>query len=611
MYRVNVQRKQIILLLMLIYLQSLAVFSQTYSSKDNYTGAWETPSTWDPVWTIPQTAFSGITVTINGYITVNGSVSINGTATKLVVNDTLVIKGNLLLNNNNYLTVNDNGILIVMGNFTINNQTTVIANGYLVVAGSLTKNSSQGSFTSNDNPVKVFIGGIISPADLTNNNPYYSALNCTAPTTTPYLNSTCSYGNIIDLESNPFYSFFQNTCTKTNVKTNSPVCVGNAIHLTSSDGTSYSWSGPNGFTSSVQNPSISNANPTMAGAYIIIVTAGAGCMDRDTINVTVNSLPIATTGSNSPVCAESTINLTSSGGTTYSWKGPNSFTSNAENPQISNASTDMSGTYTVTVTAATGCTATKTTSVIVNALPIITSGSNSPVCVGNNINLTSSGGTGYSWSGPGGFTSSAQNPSIPNANAAMTGNYTVTVTAANGCTNKATQSIIVNVFPIAKAGTKQELKFVFETKMNAELSSSETGEWSLISGSGIFSDIHSPTTRVTELSGGENIFLWTVRNGNCVAEAEVKIIVYDPFIPSVITPDGDGKNDYFKISEIIGKVELIIFNRWGNEEYTNRNYLNDWDGRNNKGAELPNDTYFYILKFDNVNIKKGSVLIKR
>jgi gliding motility-associated-like protein len=83
------------------------------------------------------------------------------------------------------------------------------------------------------------------------------------------------------------------------------------------------------------------------------------------------------------------------------------------------------------------------------------------------------------------------------------------------------------------------------------------------------------------------------------------------FVPSVITPNGDGKNDNFKISEFSGKIELIIFNRWGNEEYTNANYLNDWDGRNNKGAALPGDTYFYILKFENGKIKKGSVLIKR
>jgi len=116
---------------------------------------------------------------------------------------------------------------------------------------------------------------------------------------------------------------------------------------------------------------------------------------------------------------------------------------------------------------------------------------------------------------------------------------------------------------------------------------------------------------ITGISIGENIFLWKVRTGNCEDTAEVKITVYDIFVPSVITPDGDGKNDYFKISEFSGKIELIIFNRWGNEEYTNGNYLNDWDGRNNKGRGLPTDTYFYILKFENGKIKKGSVLVKR
>ena len=59
------------------------------------------------------------------------------------------------------------------------------------------------------------------------------------------------------------------------------------------------------------------------------------------------------------------------------------------------------------------------------------------------------------------------------------------------------------------------------------------------------------------------------------------------------------------------RVELRIFNRWGIEEYVNSNYSNDWDGRNNKDSQLPNDTYFYIMKFEDGKIKKGSILIKR
>src|SRR5208283_1279863 len=124
-------------------------------------------------------------------------------------------------------------------------------------------------------------------------------------------------------------------------------------------------------------------------------------------------------------------------------------------------------------------------------------------------------------------------------------------------------------------------------------------------------DIHSPITSVTHLSLGENIFSWQVQNGPCTANELVKITVHDLFVPSVITPNGDGKNDYFTIAENIGQVGLIIIDKWGNEVYTSDNYVNDWNGQNNQGMALPNDTYFYILKFVNGRVKKGFVLIKR
>src|SRR5450759_4894797 len=94
-----------------ILLSFQSVFSQQ-SSKDNYTGAWETPASWSPTWTVPQTTnLSGYDITINGYITINGSLSFSGTGSNLIINDTLLIKGNLLLENNNAVKVNDNGIL--------------------------------------------------------------------------------------------------------------------------------------------------------------------------------------------------------------------------------------------------------------------------------------------------------------------------------------------------------------------------------------------------------------------------------------------------------------------------------------------------------------------
>jgi len=380
-------------------------------------------------------------------------------------------------------------------------------------------------------------------------------------------------------------------------------CDGSSATLTSSPEAVYLWS--NGATTQ-------GINITTAGSYTVQVISASGCQSAASVAtiITVNALPLmptVTAESATTFCDGDTVTLTSSTGTDYLW-------SNGETTQSINIT--ASGTYTVRAINASGCLSAASLAIVVSvtALPLISASNNGPVCAGSALNLTGgpAGMAIYYWTGPDEFTSLLQNPLVSDsATLDMAGLYTLTVANANGCINTAAQSIIVNETPIAVAGPDQDLKFNFETQMNAELSASETGEWSLISGSGHISDIHSPTTRITELSTGVNKFLWKVLNGNCEDTAEVKINVHDLFVPSVITPNGDGKNDYFKISEFTGNVDLIIINRWGNEEYTKVNYLNDWDGRNNKGAELPADTYFYILKFENGKIKKGSVLIKR
>jgi gliding motility-associated-like protein len=380
-------------------------------------------------------------------------------------------------------------------------------------------------------------------------------------------------------------------------------CDGSSATLTSSEETIYLWS--NGATT----PSI---NITSSGSYTVQVSNASGCQSAASVAtiVTVNALPgtpTITAESPTTFCDGDVVTLASSPGMDYLW-------SNGATTQSVDIIT--AGNYTVQVSNANGCKSAPSvpTVVTVNALPVTTAKNNGPVCAGTALNLTGgpAGMTVYYWTGPDDFTSLIQNPSVSDsATLDMTGTYTLVVANTNGCTNTASQNIVVNVAPVAVPGPDQELKFTFETQMNAELSSDETGEWSLISGSGHISDVHSPTTRITGLSIGENKFLWKVLNGSCEDTAEVKITVQNVFVPSVITPNGDGRNDYFKISEFTGKAELIIVNRWGNEEYSSNNYLNDWDGRNNRGSKLPEDTYFYILKFENGKILKGSVLIKR
>lgn len=74
-------------------------------------------------------------------------------------------------------------------------------------------------------------------------------------------------------------------------------------------------------------------------------------------------------------------------------------------------------------------------------------------------------------------------------------------------------------------------------------------------------------------------------------------------IPGGFSPNGDGTNDFFVISNIGGKkVSLEIFNRWGAAVYKNDNYDNTWDGSSNTGLaigdNLPTGTYWYVIKID-------------
>ncbi len=145
-----------------------------------------------------------------------------------------------------------------------------------------------------------------------------------------------------------------------------------------------------------------------------------GCTSTGaTTSATVNAIPAApATGNNGPICSGGTLTLTAStiAGATYSWTGPNSFTSSAQNPSIPGATTNATGTYGVTVTV-NGCTSTgATTSATINPIPAApTAGNDSPTCVGGTLNLTAStvAGATYSWTGPNSFISATQNPSIP------------------------------------------------------------------------------------------------------------------------------------------------------------------------------------------------------
>lgn len=239
---------------------------------------------------------------------------------------------------------------------------------------------------------------------------------------------------------------------------NSPLCAGSTYNLSSSStstGITYSWIGPNSFTSSAASPSISNVNSTHGGDYIITITLNSSnCKVKDTLTLTVNPLPVKPViSSNTPMCSGGNLNLSATTTTTgidYVWTGPNSFTATTQSPSVTNVSTAASGDYIVTtIITATGCSAKDTETVLIKPTPVVTASGSTPVCEGNTIYLSATvtpSGT-FSWIGPNSFTASVQNPSIGNADLGAGGDYIVTATL-NGCIARDTTTVQVKARPI-------------------------------------------------------------------------------------------------------------------------------------------------------------------
>jgi len=198
--------------------------------------------------------------------------------------------------------------------------------------------------------------------------------------------------------------------------------------------------------------------------------------------------------------------------------------------------------------------------------------------------------------------------------AATTGTYYIKGTTVSGYFNIKPVTVTVDQLPVPNAGVDQTLDYQFSTTLDATIINNETGIWSLISGSGDFSDSTNPKTFVSGLSQGDNILLWTIKNGVCpVVFDTVKIVVHNLVVPTLITPNMDGRNDYFVLKglETLGKTELVIFDRRGAQVYKNLNYNNSWNGVDYNKNPLPDDTYFFILKSENGKSISGYIVIRR
>lgn len=284
----------------------LPISAATYNTLPTARGEWMDPAIWDGAspgtYTLTGPG-SGHTYNIYGRIEAGTkAISQSLTVDKGLLNimDTLIIYGNLIIGNNGDLYLANGSVLIVYGNVTVDNQVTISANSYFVIMGDFTKtgSSTQGSFTSDDQPSNVFIGGtVVVPTGWADDGPT-DVFNCSLPDV--HDNSDCNYGDPIDLQDSPISDFVNGNCTDIPVisfiSSNSPVAVGSTINLnaTADPGTgtwpmTYYWDGPLGFTSVSEDTTRASATTDMTGYYELTVFNAEGCATSDSVYVEVTA----------------------------------------------------------------------------------------------------------------------------------------------------------------------------------------------------------------------------------------------------------------------------------------------------------------------------------
>lgn len=254
-----------------------------------------------------------------------------------------------------------------------------------------------------------------------------------------------------------------NGCTQTSTTTvsgtSAPVlvtnggeinCIASSVTLTTTTNAAsptFEWTGPNGFQSTQQSPTVN-----VSGSYVVVVTDSiTTCTSTATANITTNiSAPGASAAGNTLTCVISSVVITGSTPDTtasFQWTGPDNFMSSLQNPTVTTP-----GTYQLVVTdTLNGCTSSATASVILdNNAPVASAVSPGNLnCNTFQIQLNGTGSSQgsnftYNWTASnGGHIVSGENTQIPLVDSA--GTYVILVTnTVNGCTQSASVNLAQN-----------------------------------------------------------------------------------------------------------------------------------------------------------------------
>ena len=349
----------------------------------------------------------------------------------------------------------------------------------------------------------------------------------------------------------------------------------------------YSWDLGDGTTSTLAAPTHSYDS---GGTYFISVSVVSQCGD-DTVydTVTVVPLPTVELGLDTTICLEDSVLITADSALSYLWGGGEDSIS---------IYVDSSDVYYVTISNA-RCSSTDSVEVIfektINSLAVSSLDTSDTVCDGEAMQFfgfTTNKVETWQWSFGDGATDTAQNTTHTYASG---GNYTVELQAAYLCD----QDTITDIFTYSVEITQTpEVDLGPDTFACVEVITLQAGD---DDNAGYDYDWLPNEEQDYEIAVTEpGQYFVTVNNNGCFTSDSINVSFTDDFIiPNVITPNGDGVNDFFRINGTEGCHdfdELTVYNRWGMLVYHSFNPLSEaWYGFSPAGEPLPSGVYYYRL----------------
>ncbi|MDB5236347.1 MAG: hypothetical protein JWR44_3340, partial [Hymenobacter sp.] len=309
-------------------------------------------------------------------------------------------------------------------------------------------------------------------------------------------------------------------------------------------GTTYSWSPTTGLSDpTILNPTVTGTNTTgtpITTTYTLTATTANGCSATATVAVTINPAAVADAGPAKQTCSNVGVAIggTPIAGTTYAWTPATGLSSTAVlNPTVTLPNltgAPITQVYTLTATTANGCTATGTVTVTINPAAVAQAGLDKQTC--SNVGVAIGGanavvGTTYAWTPVTGLSSTTVlNPTVtlPNlTSAAITQQYILLATTANGCFQRDTVVVTINPAAVAVTGASQAVCSGSTITLGAAPVAGYTYSWSPATGLSS-TTVANPTFTLPNLTSTPNpiVFTLTATTANgCVSTGTVTVTV--------------------------------------------------------------------------------------